>query len=357
MNPIDYRREVTRALESFGDILQRLNPWVFSVLLVTVMLLKDGIGFFYVFDPAVISSEFPLPLEGTNAGSFGWPLIAWALQLETYRGLWLLPLLVILATALVFSPVLSRRFDRPTAFSIAVVLLLGPIPMSLLSHLGRHDFLVLIGGVVLALSLRQPILAVLATVVMSSGNPEQSLVATLLLLLAVIALKLTHLRAAAAWATGVAAVYWLGVLLILRNLDRPSRLESLAAVAPDFTRITVQNLPVLIWATYGLSTFALLTLIISSRRWNRIILIGAASAPILLYFLGDQSRIGIAAATPIIVLATVLVVRQLMDSLNPQRRSIALASITSAAIVLPTVHILYLGDIYAPYRFLVDILF
>jgi len=50
-------------------------------------------------------------------------------------------------------------------------------------------------------------------------------------------------------------------------------------------------------------------------------------------------------------------VRQLMDSLTPQRRSIALASITSAAIVLPTVHILYLGDIYAPYRFLVDILF
>ena len=357
MSHIDYRREVTRVLESFGNLLQRINPWVFSIFLVVVMLLKDGVGFFYVFNPADVSSEFPLPLEGTNAGSFGWPLLAWALQLETYRGLWLIPLLVILTTALVFSPVLSRRFDRPTAFAIALVLLLGPIPMTLLSHLGRHDFLVVIGGVVLALSLRRPFLAVLTTLVMSSGNPEQSLVATVLLLLAVIALKLTHLRAAAAWATVVAAIYWLGVLLILRSLDRPSRLESLAAVVPDFTRITVQNLPVLVWATYGLSIFALLALITSLRGWNRIVLAGVTAVPILLYFLGDQSRIGVAAATPIIVLATVLVVRQLMESLNSQRRSIALASIAITALVLPTVHILYLGDIYAPYRFLVDILF
>ena len=30
MSRIDYRREVTRALESFGNLPQQLNPWVFS---------------------------------------------------------------------------------------------------------------------------------------------------------------------------------------------------------------------------------------------------------------------------------------------------------------------------------------
>lgn len=320
------------------------------------MLLKNGVGFFYVFDPEVVSREFPLPLPGPDASSFGWPLVVWVLQLDTYRGLWLIPLSVILISALALAPILTRRFDRPTAFTIALVLLLGPIPMSLLSHLGRHDFLVVIGGVALALSLRRPALAAGAAVVMSLGNPEQAMVAAILLLAAVLITRNKELRSASISAVLVAGTYWFAVSLFLTLTGNPSRIGTLNTVIPDASRIALSNLPVLVWSTYGLSTFALLALIVSVRSWRSVALLSVAAVPIALYFMGDQTRVGIATATPLIVFATIAVVENVMCHLRESSRTSAVGAIALATAVVPSVHILYVGGVFEPYTFIVDIL-
>lgn len=301
MSGINYRHAVTRALKSFGYSLQQLNPWVFSTFFVIVMLVKDGIGFFYVFDPAVVSAEFPIPLDGPDASSFGWPLIVWVLQIESYRGLWLIPLAVTLVAALVLAPLLCLRFDRPTAFALTLVLLLGPIPMSLLSHLGRHDFLVVVGGVALVLSLNRPVLAVLAALVMSSGNPEQAMVASILLLLAILLTQRNQFRSASIAAATTSVIYWLAVTALLSVTGSSSRIATLTSVIPDASRIALSNLPVLLWATYGLTSFALVAMLIATRGWRRVALFAVAMVPIAMHFLGDQTRIGIAVATPLIV--------------------------------------------------------
>ena len=343
----------SRALGALGHRVLQLNPWVFSVILVSLMFIKDGVGFYYVFEPAEVSADFPLPLAGPDASSFGWPLIVWALQIDSYRGLWLFPLMAIAASALVLTPILVKRFEKSISYAVATVVLLGPIPMSLLSHLGRHDFLVVIGGVILALSISRPLIAIVAALLMSLGNPEQAMVATMLLLVAVIALRRKDLRFGSTVAAVSASVYWIAVSVFLAATSSGSRLGTLSSVVPDASRIAVSNLPVLIWATYGLTAFALAAVLVSLAGWHRVALLGASLAPILLYFLGDQTRIGIAVATPIMIFSLMCALESLMRRLEVGQRQVALGFILVTALILPSVHVLYAGGVFEPYSFLI----
>jgi len=355
VNSVDYRSVITRTLQSCGGFLEQRNPWIVSVALVLIMFLKDGIGFFYVFDPATVSAEFPIPLDGPDASSFGWPLIVWALQLETYRGLWLIPLVIIVVSALLLTPLLARRFDRPTAYAISTVLLLGPIPMSLLSHLGRHDFLVVIGGVALVLSLTRPVLAGVAALVMSAGNPEQAMVATVLLLLAVqLTQRRSFVRASLAAAIS-AGSYWLFASMLLTMSGGSSRIGTLSSVIPDASRIALSNLPVLLWTTYGLSLFAVIVMLLSTPGWKRLALLAVMIVPVALYFLGDQTRIGIAVATPLMVFATIAVLHNIMPRLSASARQTTLGATALGAVFIPSIHILYAGGVWEPYTFLVQL--
>ena len=341
------------ALGAFGRRLWQLNPWVFSVILLSFMFIKDGFGFYYVFEPQQISSDFPLPLAGHDASSFGWPLIVWGLKIESYRGLWLIPFITIAVSALTLTPILRKHYGKSIGYAIATLVLLGPIPMSLLSNLGRHDFLVVIGGVALALGIRRPLVAIVATILMSLGNPEQAMASTVLLLIAVTAMGKTEFRPGSAAAAISATIYWLITTVILTATGSESRLGTLSSVVPDASRIAVSNLPVLVWATYGLTVFALVAVLISLQGWRRITLLGASLFPIAMYFLGDQTRIGIAVATPFMIVTSMCVLEEVMRGLKVDQRKVVLGSLFVVALILPSVHILYAGGVFEPYSFLI----
>lgn len=355
-SPLDIVGSTSRALCALGHRILQLNPWVISVILVALMLIKDGVGFYYVFEPQEISSAFPLPLAGPDASSFGWPLIVWALQLETYRGLWLIPLASMLVACITLTPVLAAKLGRPVAYTASAVTLLGPIPLAGFSHLGRHDFLILIGGCSLAISLRKPIIAVLSALLMSLGNPEQALLATSLLLAILVLLgQRSALRGGIA-AISAAVIFWVASSIWLSSLGVPSRIQYLRDVMAEFAPIALRNLPTLAWATYGLVLLAIVMLVVASSGLRRWLLLVAVLLPLGLFFIGDQSRIAVAVSTPVAIYSTILVLRRIFKYQDAAKAPEMTAGVIAVAVIAPSIHILFLGGYFEPYASLIDLL-
>jgi hypothetical protein len=190
---------------------------------------------------------------------------------------------------------------------------------------------------------------------MASGNPEQAMVATVLLLLAVLLTQQRTFLVAGLAAAISAGVYWLVASMVLTVSGSSSRIGTLSVVIPDASRIALSNLPVLLWATYGLSLFAVVAMLIGTHRWRRLALLVVITVPIAFYFLGDQTRIGIAVATPLMVFATILVLRNTITLLSASTRQTALGAMALGALVIPSVHILYAGGVWEPYTFFVQL--
>ena len=126
------------------------------------------------------AQEFPTAV-GYFSGSYGQVVIAAGLGITTTTQ-WVILHVILIAVALTTAFWLVGRRDAPSRSFLILALAAATATSSLFVSIGKYDVITYLGAVILALSRSFPA-ATLGALVIASGNPEQSIVASLALLI------------------------------------------------------------------------------------------------------------------------------------------------------------------------------
>lgn len=259
------------SIDSGGRWIERLPRWLVSIVVLGLILIRDGLHTFVPrFDTELASVQaFPKPLTYMS-WSWGNLAVAKALRVDT-TWQWLALHLVLVVIALVLPLVLLRRLPRGPYDLFAVAWGLLPVVGSVLMWVGMYDVMTLIGAELVALGGRWWLEAI-GAVIMSSGNPEQAMVASLALLcLSAVSIMRTKRRAGMIALGVTVATYVLGKLLIVAPgvTSRSGYLRSPIAGV----EIIIKDWPGSVWGWYGVLWIVVAGTFIALRGRDRLMLV------------------------------------------------------------------------------------
>lgn len=154
--------------------------WVFAAAVVLFSLLKAG----FTLRPLQPDSldSFPSPQPTWSTLSYGMRTIAWIGRWDSQNAYSAISIFISILAVLAIV-LCSRKFFTNEESRVAILLLLtSPLAVVLYNNQGRHDALMILGSVLLGFLGRNVWMAVAAALIMISANPEQAVLATLILL-------------------------------------------------------------------------------------------------------------------------------------------------------------------------------
>ncbi len=201
-----------------GSFVLGCPPWLLGVIALALALLRNGIHFdIGSADFAAGARELPKPLNWFSS-SWG-PLVVGRLTgIDASTWAWNAGYLVATLAALTLAVVIILRRPTPRRRIAVLLLACSPLPAVLLYGIGRYDLFLITGAALIALSHRWWLVLV-GSLIASSGNPEQSIVAAICLFLVAMAPRFRAKRRHALVFLGVAFVNWVAVSLWFDHFD------------------------------------------------------------------------------------------------------------------------------------------
>lgn len=329
--------------------LGRLPMWGFALALICLAVIKGGFTINALIPEPL--SNYPTPPSTFSSTSYGLRTLAWLLRMD-YPGSYVVLGLIITAITLGFIAWAVPRVSQPDDSRIILVLiLLGPITLILLNNIGRHDVLMILGGSILGLLGRNWIWALVGVMIMVLGNPEQSIVATVLLLSLTSMPQLRAWRAGAGLAVGVSALASITLGLWAHSVGVESRIGFITGLLGNSIYQFFGNFPLSVYAGYGIVWVVVIWVMrqaSTSLRW----LIGFALLAIPFAMTAitlDQTRVFVGLTTASIVAVLVISV--------PQMRQASIASgfvnplfwVFATGLFLPAIEVWSKGYVRVPY--------
>jgi len=352
-SPMSTEHEEVDLVGRITSILRRVGtfwlsrPYYQQVTLVLVILLAKN-----AFDielrniqeaylPGV--QEFPTAV-GYFSGSYGQVVIAAALGIITTTQ-WVILHVVLIAIALTTAFWLVGRRDAPTRSFLILALAAATATPSLFVSIGKYDVITYLGAVILALSRSLPS-ATLGALIMASGNPEQSIVASFALLVLSFAGEFRDLRKRAVAAILVTTLTWLLVQVWFNVSDmNVSRIDLL----PDYLAESLSRVfaypGVAIWSWIGAGWLIVAIVVIAAKRKSRKwLLLSLVIVPsVVTVATADGARVFGLVVLPAFLLAALWVSRVSTAS-KTGKMEIAGFAVTSV-VVLPS------GSAFSPWLF------
>jgi hypothetical protein len=327
-------RILLRRTTEFGAGFSRL-PRVLQVAIVAVLEMGRVGLYWFDKDWETISSEirsFPVA-EGYQGYSWGNLLVAKIAGFDEAWE-WYIFHAVLTLVVLVLPLVFIRKLTN-VGFSIFLVLwALAPVTTTLLLWVGMYDVVTVLGAVLIAFSTRL-VGVIPAAVIMSSGNPEQAVVASV----AYIFLTFTgpfrerRLLALVAFLTTIAA--YVPVRLWASAQEAPSRIDLLGSPLAGVLRL-INEWPGSVFWWYGPLWLVVLAFILMQSRWGAL---WSAAALILIpgvaaFVTTDWHRV----FWLVTVIGLILVIRRLVEAMQHSRAGFTVISVAIIALVIfPTV--------------------
>lgn len=247
----------------------------FQVLFLTlVVLLKNGVGLAPSGGGGLVQavSQFPRP-SGYESASIGPTFIGHLLRIDT-QSKWLTFSAVLTVLALVLGLFVASRLEPYRRSVVVLVLMSSSATASLTQHVGNYDWMTFLGAVILALSSNRIIIAV-GALMMALGNPEQALIATILLLILSLSDDFRTQRERAVIALAVSLLVAIAVYLWMLSFGvRQSRLGLLPFFLPTAFENFLKNPTGNMWTWFGPAWLVVLaSLVISTTQRTRLILL------------------------------------------------------------------------------------
>ncbi len=330
-------------------LLLRWSWLLITLVLISIAVFKGGIGMEIGAQDA--EPTFPLPQPGMAALSFGLPAIVWILGIQgqvTLIGLTSIALSIALLALIAWR--LNRMLPGETGRGVTILLLLSPVTLVLLNNIGRHDFLVICGALLIASSLKNPALIFVGVSAMVLGNPEQSVFATFSFLLLSFSLNFAHLRKIALFVFSFSAIAYVVLALWARSLGIDSRIDLFQYHFKVSLLNFFGNLPLSLYAVYGvLWLFVFWLLRRSSKRDRFIVSAALISVPLAITIVTlDQTRVFVGVSTLAVAAALVVMGEKLLVALR-KLTATPLAWIFLVAVFLPAIEITYEGGARIPF--------
>jgi hypothetical protein len=276
---------------------------ILAPVLLVLALFRSGLRFDLIPSIDAELANFPEPSGTLISTSYGLRTFFWITGVRAdaqVQQASLLFTLVVLAASLVFISFISDGIRRRILLAIW---LLGPVATVFFGNVGRNDALLLAGSLLIAViadrGLR-PTWVLCGVLLMSLANPEQALVATIILLLVSFSSKLRSLTPYAMWSLGGALTYFLTVSVWAGLNGTSTRTELLS----DFWRSGISffgnNLPLVIFSGYGVLWLVVGAWILGSTRSRDIGLLSIALIviPVITTAItADQTRVWVGVTT------------------------------------------------------------
>jgi len=258
---------------------------------------------------------------------------------------------------------LRNEVERGLLF---VSIFLGPIVIVLLGNIGRNDVFLLTGSVLVALSLpigntghvvpskRAGGISFFGIFLMLIGNPEQSVVAFLLLLLISFSSNFRSIRNCAAFGLAIS----LTTCALLTIWASAFSVGSRFGLVDDFYRQSIQNFltnfSLVIFSGYGFIWIAVILVILWSKmRDLPWVVLSTVMVPVVVVGLtADQTRVwvGITAAVSLVL------VRFLAMRIPADHKYLVLGSTFVVALFAPTLEVTYAGEVRSPLQYIYFVL-
>jgi hypothetical protein len=339
---------------------QRLNQlpiWGFTLVLICFAVIKGGFTINALIPEPL--SNYPTPPSTFSSTSYGLRTLAWILRMD-YPGSYVVLGLIITAVALATITWAVRRTSQTDDSRIILVfILLGPITLILLNNIGQHDALMILGGSILGLLGRNWIWALVGAIIMVSANPEQAVVASILLLLMTFAPQLRNWRLGAGIAVGLSAVASITIGMWAHSVGVESRIGFITGLLGNSFYQFFGNFPLSVYAGYGITWVVVIWITRQASivfRW----LIGVALIAIPFFMTAitlDQTRVFVGLTTAAILAVLVTFVPQMREAAVAAGYANPLFWTFAAAIFLPAIEVWSKGYVRVPYAwFFVEII-
>jgi hypothetical protein len=281
---------VLARLRRQGAWIIGLPRWTLVVFIGLLGILRTGF-YWYQTDWAILRDQISIFPEALTWQATSWGNLAIARLFgfsEPWHWYGMHAVLTLLAFLL---PLFLIRSLSQRGFAVFLFLwALAPVWSTLLMWIGFYDVLTVIGGILIALGSRSWMI-VLGAVIMSSGNPEQAILACVAYLILTITPQLRDRRRAAIVATIFAAAAYVPVRIWMTSQDALSRDEHLRSVA-DGIRFIVNDWPSSIFWWYGVLWILVALFVLAQRGWTILAalmgLIGIPAAAVLVTHDGNR---------------------------------------------------------------------
>lgn len=319
---VDLVGRVLAALRRIGAFWLH-RPYYQQVLFVlAILLLKNAFDIELrniqeAYLPGV--QEFPRAV-GYFSGSYGQVVIAAALGVTTTTQ-WVLLHVLLIITALMVAFWLIGRTGAAMRSFLILALAAATATSSLFLSIGKYDVITYLGAVILALSRSLPA-ATFGALLMASGNPEQSIVASIALLVLSFASEFRDIRNRALAAILVTTLTWLSVQLWFKVSDmNVSRISLVPEYLAESLARVLATPGMAVWSWLGVGWLVVATVAIAakvnSRKWLLLSLVVIPAAVTVVT--ADGARVFAMVGLPSYLVASVWWSRLLMTSSRRQQ--------------------------------------
>ena len=277
--------------------LNSIPIWFYTVLVTVTIIVKSGLSF------AALNIDtfqnFPYPPDHWSALSYGMRLLVYGTgQKETLTfGVVGFLLTIVVIVLIAYSG--WRSVDAVAGRLIILLAIVSPIGMVLFNRLGQNDVFMILGATVIAFFGPKIIPFLVGLLLMFLGNPEQTIVAlvTVLVLSFIPELRAWRRLAIAGILVGISAFIVLSVFA--RSVGSRTRIEYLPDYLSNSFYAFAANLPLSFYAFFGAFWLVLAGIILHFSRNSRIFLIsGLIVIPIFVTMITvDQTRVFVGVTT------------------------------------------------------------
>ena len=310
---------------NIGDYLVAVGAWLMArstltlvMLLVGIVVIRNGMRF-SAWEASVDLALAALPSASNYNSSALFSLLIAALLPETLRSGPLVTILPQVGTLVVIALIVRRRLILDTngqaskAQRWAVIFAIGvsPIATLLMGNIGfARDWVPLL-GLAMFVGARTRAVAIAGVVLAGLGNPEQTVFAIVLVLIATWSPALSNYRRLAATGLVASLVIFIPVqiwqvlsgtesraLFLIRNWH-----ATVASFAPDAY--------IAVYASFSASWVIVVLWLAGSRRVGKIwpVLVGLLLGYVLMAFTTDGTRVFTIVATPLLLIGILSVVQ------------------------------------------------
>ena len=319
-------------LLKFNHWVMGIPLWLYSMGLVVAVGMKSGI----TFTPLGLDEllDFPAPPNNWSAMSYGMRTVVFLSGNEGDIAFGVMGSFIVLLSFGFLTYAASRVMDRLISRLFLALVIVGPIGMVLLNHIGRNDVFVILGATVVAMYGQKIYMMVFGLVIMILGNPEQALVAFFCLVILSFIPVLNHWRRVAVSGFVIALAIFIPLSLYVRSSGVKGRLE----ILPEFLSASfypfAANLPLTLYASFGATWLIIGWVFLHIYLKSRVLLvIGILVIPLFVTMITvDQTRVTVGVTT----LSVMVILREFLPRMVSQLKSLNFAPIlgTGVAIVL-----------------------
>lgn len=294
--------------------------------------------------------SFPIPRDTWAQLSYGMRISHWIVGSESLTVPTLVSFGLILVAAIVVASEAKRFPSKLSGRMFLVVLLMGPVFTVLLSNVGRPDSFTLLGALVLGLKGRRIPWAIAGALLMVLGNPEQTVMASTILL------GLTAIPSLRAWRPGAATALAVGLSSYLllaayaRSVGVGSRLDYVLDLVGNSFYGFAANLSLSLYAGYAILWIVLLLFAFNLPRSQlSVLLLFAVVLPVTITAITlDQTRVFVGVSTAAIAALTVVVAGDFERSSKAWGLKFPLLLVAGIALFLPAFEVSHQHTVRPP---------